>query len=283
MPGEPGKWLIPNDTESASLSLQHNYNAILPGVARFKADMAVANLDWNASAKDTLALKYFYQHDPTISPYSFSNVPGFAEHLDSGAQVAAINNTFLVKSNLSTTENIGILREKTWLDNEQPFGPSAILARGCNNPSLRSTFRVQLLPRRVDLQRARRCNYAGLFPASNSILNIGPNAEGQAPNTGAFQNRLMPSANAVWTLGRHTVSFGASYSYTQLNTIDKRTGTGTIATSDLSAMAQGFVIAGQRHDRVLRHLVPAGQRQPLLPGQPAGQLCAGQVPGDAHA
>jgi hypothetical protein len=87
-------------------------------------------------------------------------------------------------------------------------------------------------------------NYVGDFPASNSILNIGPNAEGQAPNTGAFQNRIEPSANAVWTLGRHTVSFGASYSYTQLNTIDKRTGTGTVASSDLSAMAQGFVSPG---------------------------------------
>ena len=76
------------------------------------------------------------------------------------------------------------------------------------------------------------------------MLSIGPNSEGQAPNTGAFQNRIQPSANAVWTLGRHTVSFGTSYSYTQLNTIDKRTGKGTIATSDLSAMAQGFVTTG---------------------------------------
>ena len=48
----------------------------------------------------------------------------------------------------------------------------------------------------------------------------------------------------MWTLGRHTVSFGTSYSYTQLNTIDKRTGKGTIATSDLSAMVQGFVTTG---------------------------------------
>ena len=116
----------------------------------------------------------------------------------------------------------------------------------------------------------------------HGILNIGPNAEGQAPNTGAFQNRLQPSANAVWTLGKHTVSFGASYSYTQLNTIDKRTGTGTIATDDLSAVGAGLCHARQRRYRLLCHLVPAGQRQPLLPRQPAGQLCAGQVPGHAH-
>ena len=57
--------------------------------------------------KDTLSLKYFYQHDPTLSPYSYSSVPGFAEHLDSGAQVASITNTYLVKSNLSTTQTLG--------------------------------------------------------------------------------------------------------------------------------------------------------------------------------
>ena len=45
-------------------------------------------------------------------------------------------------------------------------------------------------------------------------------------------------------LGKHTVSFGASYTYTQLNTIDKRTGTGTIATDDFSQFAQGFVTPG---------------------------------------
>ena len=243
-------WLVPSDMGSSDLSLQHNYNAIIPGVARFKADMAVANLDWNATTKDTVALKYFYQHDPTLSPYSFSNVPGFTEHLDSGSQVAAINNTYLIKSNLSTTENIGILREKTWLDNEQPFGPSAIpyCSGGvvhCANPSTFSinTFGSNYFPG-VSIFNVLSDNYIGLFPGSNSVMSIGPNSEGQAPNTGAFQNRIEPSADAVWTLGRHTVSFGASYSYTQLNTIDKRTGQGTIATSDFSAMAQGFVTTG---------------------------------------
>jgi hypothetical protein len=79
---------------------------------------------------------------------------------------------------------------------------------------------------------------------SSAVLNIGPNAEGQAPNTGMFQNRLSPSGNAIWMLGKHTVSFGASYSDTQLNTIDKRTGNGTIATDDFSQMVQGFVTPG---------------------------------------
>jgi hypothetical protein len=79
---------------------------------------------------------------------------------------------------------------------------------------------------------------------STAVLNIGPNAEGQAPNTGMFQNRIAPSANAIWNLGKHTLSFGGGYTYTQLNTIDKRTGTGTVATDDFSAFVQGFVTPG---------------------------------------
>jgi len=53
-----------------------------------------------------------------------------------------------------------------------------------------------------------------------AILNIGPNSEGQASNTGMFQNRLAPSGNAIWILGKHSLAFGVNYTYTQLNTID---------------------------------------------------------------
>ncbi len=109
LPGEPGKWLIPNDgLNGVAPSASHIDNAFLPGTGRFTADLAVADIDYNATKKDTLSMKYFYQHDPTIAPYGYSNVPGFDEHLDSGAQVASITNTFVVKSNLSTTQTLGL-------------------------------------------------------------------------------------------------------------------------------------------------------------------------------
>ena len=108
LPGEPGKWLIPNDAlGGAAPSPAHIDNAFLPGTGRFTADMAVADIDYNATSKDTLALKYFYQHDPAIAPYSYSSVPGFDEQLDSGAQVFSVNNSYIVKTNLSTSETFG--------------------------------------------------------------------------------------------------------------------------------------------------------------------------------
>ncbi len=231
LPGEPGKWLIPNDTGVTPTSA-HPDNAFLPGTAKFLADQAVADLDYNATSKDTLALKYFYQHDPTTAPYAYSDVPGFAQHLDAGAQVFSINNTYLVKPNLSTQETLGFLREKLYSTNEQPFSPQNIPG-GASINTFGSTYFPGITI--YDVLGSNR-------PAGSSdSLNIGPNASGQGSNTGVFQNRLQPSGNALWALGKHTVGFGGSYSYTQLNTIDKRPGTGTIATADLSQFAQGLV------------------------------------------
>ncbi len=241
LPGEPGKWLIPNDTSSSTLGQFQVNDAFLPGTGRFTADMVVADLDYNATAKDTLSLKYYYQHDPTTAPYTYSSVPGFTEHLDSGAQVFSLNNTYLIRSNLSTTQTIGFIREKTYVDNEQPFTPESIPAGAYGTASI-NQFGSTYFPGISIYNVLGNAGYAA--GVSTGVLNIGPNAEGQAPNTGAFQNRIQPSGNALWTLGKHTLSFGANYSYTQLNTIDRRGGTGTIATDDFSAFAQGFVTPG---------------------------------------
>jgi len=241
LPGEPGKWLIPNDARNgAAPTVAHIDNAFLPGTGRFTADMGVADLDYDATSKDTLSLKYFYQHDPAVAPYSYSSVPGFDEHLDSGAQVASITNTLILKSNLSTTQSFGFIREKIWGDNVQPFGPDSIPGGSVPNGSI-NMFGSKYFPGVSVYNVLGNSQPEG---TSTAILNIGPNAEGQAPNTGVFQNRWSPSGNAIWMLGKHTLSFGASYSYTQLNTIDKRTGTGTIATDDFSQMIQGFVTPG---------------------------------------
>ena len=73
----------------------------------------------------------------------------------------------------------------------------------------------------------------------NAAMSIGMGAASQGAFTGIFQNRFMPSAQAVWTHGKHTVTFGGSFSYTQLNARDERTDKGTIAFNDFSDFLQG--------------------------------------------
>jgi Carboxypeptidase regulatory-like domain/TonB dependent receptor len=233
--GEPGKWLVPN-AENVTLTPTHSFNAFIPGAAYFIGDQAVADLDYNATSKDTLAVKYYYQHDPTIAPYAYSNVPGFTQHLDAGSQVISINNTYLVRSNLSTQETLGFLREKIYSTNEQAFGPSSIPGGAYPSASI-DTFGSTYFPG-VSILHVLGSNKP---PGTSDTLNIGPNATSQGSNTGVFQNRLQPSGNAIWTHGKHSVSFGGSYSFTQLDTRDRRPGTGSIASADLGQFMQGLV------------------------------------------
>jgi hypothetical protein len=243
LPGEPGRWLIPNDAlveKNLTPSAAHLDNAFIPGTGIFSADLAVADIDWNATSRDTLALKYFYQHDPTLSPYAFSSIPGFTEHLDSGAHLFSIINSFTVNSHFSTTETLGFIREKNYATNEQPFSPAAIPGGNYGTGSI-NLFGSNYFPGVTVYNVLGNYQPSGL---SMAVLNIGPNAQSQSSNTGVFQNRIAPSGNAILMLGRNQLAFGANYSYTQLNTIDKRTGTGTIATDDFSQMLQGYVTPG---------------------------------------
>ena len=118
------------------------------------------------NTKDTVALKYYYQHDPTVAPYAYSSVPGFTQFLDAGAQVASINNTYLVKPNLSTTQTFGFIREKIYANNQQPFTPQSIPGGNAGTAAI-NTFGSDVFSGRLNRQRTRRCGLqcGGLQPA----------------------------------------------------------------------------------------------------------------------
>jgi hypothetical protein len=234
--GEPGKWLIPNAIPGITLQPGEVFNAFIPGTATFIGDQAVANLDYNATSKDTLALKYYYQHDPTDAPYAYSNVPGFTQKLDAGAQVFSVNNTYLIGSNLSTQQTLGFLREKLYNTNDQPFGPSNIPGGSYPSASI-DTFGSSYFPGLSIIHVLGDSKIPGI----SDTLNIGASAGSQGSLTGVFQNRLMPSGNAIWVKGKHSIGFGSSYSFTQLNIRDRRPGTGTVASNDFGQFLNGLV------------------------------------------
>ncbi len=51
-------------------------------------------------------------------------------------------------------------------------------------------------------------------------------------NTGYYQNRINPSTNVIFALGKHTIVAGGGYSYTQLNIKNNRTGIAQITTKN---------------------------------------------------
>ena len=216
------------------------------------AHQAVANLDWNPNSSHSFSAKYYYQHDPTIAPYAYSQVAGFAQHLDAGSQVIALSHTQIVKSNLSITEIFGFIREKAFSTMDQPFTPQSFAAAAAQMPEIaaaltsgaitNSDLLIHNLSGSSVFPGISILDASPIFPSYPYSTMIGSGAAGQGAYTGVFQNRFNPSANAIWTLGRHTITFGGSFAYTQMNTKDLRDQMGMIAAQDFSTFMQGQLV-----------------------------------------
>jgi len=227
-----GQYLFPSANPTFTPTINFPENVFLTQPAYFTSDQAVTNLDWLATPKDTVAFKYYYQHDPTTAPFGYSSVEGFPQHLDAGSQVATITNTQTISSHLSVVEVFGFVREKLYSTISQPFTPQSL---GIN------TFGSGIFPGITiadDLGNFSQNNTGEVF---NAALAIGMTGDAQGAFTGIFQNRWMPSADVIWTHGKHTVTFGGSFAYVQLNARDNRADTGMIGFADFSQFLQGLV------------------------------------------
>ena len=228
-----GQFMIPSANPNFTPTLNFPENVFLTQPAYFISDQAVSNLDFLATSKDTLSLKYYYQHDPTTAPFGFSSVEGFSQHLDAGSQVASITNTQSISPNFNIAEVFGFVREKIYSTIAQPFTPQAM---GIN------AFGSNVFPGITIVDNLGNLSAANTNFVFNAGENIGSTAASQGAFTGIFQNRWMPSVDASWIRGKHTVTFGGSYSYTQLNARDQRTNTGMIGFTNFANFLQGLPI-----------------------------------------
>lgn len=233
LPG--GQYLIPSSGLPGNYAPANNVNVNLYGQPLFVADQATADLDYNLSRKDTLAAKYFYQHDPAFAPFGASKVSGFPQHLDTGAQVASLSNAIAVSPRFNWTQSMGFVREKAYSYDDQPLTPADA---GIN------LFGFPTFP------GLSITNFSG---TTNNIphksLSIGPT--GTFNRTGVFQNRWAPSTNGIWSLGRHTITVGANYGYTQLNIRNNRTETASLGFSSFVTFLQGNEKTGSSSTLIL--------------------------------
>ena len=252
-----GQFMIPSANGNVP-TFSFPENSFTLGTAYFLADQATANLDYLASSKDTVSLKYYYQHDPTVAPYAFSGFAGFTQRLDAGAQVASITNTQTLTPNFSLVEVFGFLHEKLYSTIGQPFTPAQFATYVENltgvpaSEATINTFGSPFFPGMSisddygNNVAALNNPFTGLPYNPNSVfdagVNIGMGGNSQGAFTGVFQNRFMPSVDAIWTKGKHTLQFGGDFAWTQLNIRDDRPGKGMIGFPDFSEFVQGLPI-----------------------------------------
>src|SRR3984893_13715656 len=239
-------WANPNalslNTTNSALIEAFPEDAEEPGTAYFLADQAASSLDWNPNQSHSFSAKYYFQNDPTTATYAYSSDPGFTQRLHAGSQVVSLSHTQIVKSNLSVTEPFGFARERAFSTFDQPFTP-AQFASTCQSLTGASAADCTINTFGSTVFPGITIGWPStVIPSYEPLLNIGAGAESQGALTGVFQNRFNPSANAIWTMGKHTVSFGGSFAYTQLNTRDQRNQLGMATGQSINQFLQGQLI-----------------------------------------
>ena len=224
-----GQYLIP----SAQTNAPYQYsvpNVTLIGTSVLTADQATASLDYDVSKGDRLSLKYYFQNDPVSKPYGFSQTAGFPVTQENGSQVVAIDNTITLGSRINWEQRLGFDRMGSYSTYNQALAGGNF---GINAPSTDPTgLAAGALPG-LSLSEFAYNN------ADAPALAIGPYSA--FVNTGFYQNRINPSTNFIYSIGKHTIVAGGGYSYTQLNIEDGRGGIAQIKTKTFQSFLEGAV------------------------------------------
>jgi hypothetical protein len=215
-----GQFFIPSENVSAAQQSALGYNALVIGPkTTFSADQINANIDYNFSAKNRLAGKYYYQNDPTFAPFSISQVGNFPQQLSAGAHLLSLENTTTISPNAVWTQRLGFVREKAFAHTVDGykntdygtniFGLSNVPGISITNPNL---------------------NFSG-------GLSIGPASN--FASVGIFQNVFEGATKYSWTLGRHNLGFGFQWDHTQLNVVNRNNQTALLNFSNFSDFLTG--------------------------------------------
>ena len=214
-----GQFIIPSEDQGSlggTENSEEEYNSGVRGApSTFKADQVNGNIDYNFSSSDRLAAKYYFQNDPTGAPFAVSQTVGFPQQLKAGSQVFSLDNTTIVSPNATWEQRFGFIRQIASASTGQPFGPSGI---GLTLPG------GELFPgitvENADTGACLNANCTSTVPVLlGDDLKIGPSTN--FANAGIAQNLWEGSTKYNWVLGQHTLSFGMTYDYAQLN-VDNR-------------------------------------------------------------
>jgi len=230
-----GQFIVPsNNVTNANDTAICACNAIVQGPpSTFSADQFNANVDYDFSTKDRFSEKYYFQRNPSTSPFGASDSLGFPQTLDAGSQVLSLSNTTALTPNTSWDQRIGFIREIADAHTSQLLSPSTT---GTGINLLGSSF----------FPGFTIANPSGVFNAHD--LGIGP--ANNFANAGVFQNQFEGASNFNWIKGRHSMSFGFIWDYAQLNVINRENDVATFNFNSFSRFLTGN-LGGRNAGRLL--------------------------------
>jgi hypothetical protein len=223
-----GSYMIPSAQGSGAFQFGQP-NVTLIGTSVLTGNQAAASVQYNVSSSDQLSAKYYYQSDPAERTYGMSQTGGFPQTQQNGSQVASISNTNFVGSKMTFTETLGYSRMGSYSYYTQTL-PGGNFGIGGSDPAGFSTG--QTMPGLLIEEMA----------TNNSIapsLKVGPFSS--FANMGYYQNRLNPSGAVVFSWGKHTITAGGGYSYTQLNIENNRDGIAQVTSRSFQSFLEGGV------------------------------------------
>jgi hypothetical protein len=183
----------------------------LGAASKFDATQINGNLDYVLNHKDTLAFKYYFQHDPTQNPFGSTQLEGFPQQLNASSQTYSLENTHVFSPKLTWEQKVGLIRQVATSFTGQPLTPAAT---GIN------LFGSSLFPgitiNSVDQPFPKPPSSAGF---RNDKLTIGPTSN--FSNTGFVQNTIEGTSTLNYVVGRHSFAFGGNYDFTQLNILNR--------------------------------------------------------------
>ncbi len=229
-----GQYVIPSSQSAPGAGYLYGVpNVTLVGVSTLAGDMANGALDYDVTKTDRLSFKYYYQNDPLTKPFGYSETGGFPTSSANGAQVGEIDNTISIGSRINWEQRLGYARMRTYSYYNQNFTDTTTPSGGAN-------FGIGL-PGAPNSPAVLPGMYISSFAinVANSSPGLKTGPYSVFANTGYFQNRLNPSTNVIFTIGKHTLVAGGGYSYTQLNLKNNRNGLGFVTASSFTNFLAG--------------------------------------------
>ncbi len=205
-----GQYIIPSSNAATPESGEQPFNSFVKGPSsQFNADQANANIDYIFGPKNRLAGKYYFQNDPTSIPFAVSAVLGFPQTMHAGSQLVSIDNTTVFTPNTTWENRLGYVREVANATTSQSLTPSSV-----NLNLLGSSFFPGVTISNADAGASLSGGGTVAYNEGNA-MKIGPSTN--FANAGIFQNEYEGSSIYHWVHGRHSVAFGATVDYVQLN------------------------------------------------------------------